>query len=177
MFFAEDKVSFIALFEKHPSVCKEKCNSQEAITALAVTRTTCSLQARSGRSPERSTMARPRVAPASIPVALPHPLRLRASLTASRRNLLANQQPATRMPNGLTSEMPSTTQPWLHSAKKEHKNADWFKAWWEEMQPVTEAKRKAMLAHKQNPSPSTRNALRAARSKAQQTARRCANEY
>ena len=34
-----------------------------------------------------------------------------------------------------------------------------------------------MLAHKQNPSPSTRDALRAARSKAQQTARRCANEY
>ena len=34
-----------------------------------------------------------------------------------------------------------------------------------------------MLAHKQNPSPSTRDALRAARSKAQQTARRCGNEY
>ena len=34
-----------------------------------------------------------------------------------------------------------------------------------------------MLAHKQNPSPSTRDALWAARSKAQQTARRCANEY
>ena len=61
--------------------------------------------------------------------------------------------------------------------KKERKNADWFEACWEEMQPVTEAKRKAMLAHKQNPSPSTRDALRAARSKAQQTARRYANEY
>ena len=61
--------------------------------------------------------------------------------------------------------------------KKERKNADWSEACWEEMQPVTEAKRKAMLAHKQNPSPSTRDALRAARSKAQQTARRCANEY
>ena len=34
-----------------------------------------------------------------------------------------------------------------------------------------------MLAHKQNHSPNTRNALRAARSKAQQTARHCANEY
>ncbi|XP_068724161.1 uncharacterized protein [Montipora capricornis] len=45
------------------------------------------------------------------------------------------------------------------------------------MQPVKEAKRKAMLAHKQNPCPSTCDALRAARSKAQQTARRCANEY
>ena len=49
---------------------------------------------------------------------IPSPLRLRASPTASRRNLLRNQQPATRMPNGLTSVMPSSTQPWLHSARK-----------------------------------------------------------
>ena len=61
--------------------------------------------------------------------------------------------------------------------EKGRKNADWFEACWEEMQPVTEAKRKAMLAHKQNPSESTLDALRAARRKAQQTARRCANEY
>ena len=60
----------------------------------------------------------------------------------------------------------------LHSARK---NADWFEACWEEMQPVTEAKRKVMLARKQNPSPSTFDTLRAARSKAQQTAHRCAN--
>ena len=47
------------------------------------------------------------------------------------------------------------------------------------MQPVTEARRNALLAHKQNPCPmaSTRDALRAARSKAQQTARRCHNDY
>ena len=32
--------------------------------------------------------------------------------------MLRNQQPETRMPNGLTSVMPSTTQPWLHSARK-----------------------------------------------------------
>lgn len=61
--------------------------------------------------------------------------------------------------------------------KKEHKNADWVEAHWEEMQPVTEAKRKALLDHKQNHCPTTRNALKAARSKAQQTSRRCANEY
>ena len=45
------------------------------------------------------------------------------------------------------------------------------------MQPVTEAKRQALLAYKQNPSDSTRDSLRAARNKAQQTARRCANDY
>ena len=43
--------------------------------------------------------------------------------------------------------------------------------------PVTEAKRKVLLAYKQNPCPGTRDALTAARSKAQQTARHCANEY
>lgn len=45
------------------------------------------------------------------------------------------------------------------------------------MQPVTEAKRIALLAHKQNPFHSTLDALRAAKSKAQRTARRSANEY
>ena len=61
--------------------------------------------------------------------------------------------------------------------KKERRNADWFEAHWVEMEPVTEAKRKALLDHKQKPCPSTRDALKAARSKAQQTARCCANEY
>jgi len=61
--------------------------------------------------------------------------------------------------------------------KKERKNADWFEAHWDKMEPVTEAKRKALLDYKQNPCPSTRDALKAARSKAQQTARRCANKY
>jgi len=58
--------------------------------------------------------------------------------------------------------------------KRERRNTDWYEAHWVEMQPVTEAKREALLAHKQNPCPSTRDALRAARKKAQQTARRCA---
>ena len=61
--------------------------------------------------------------------------------------------------------------------KRERRNADWYEAHWEEIQPVTKAKREALLAFKQNPCPSTRDALRAARNKAQQTARRCANDY
>ena len=61
--------------------------------------------------------------------------------------------------------------------KRERKNADWFEAHWEEMKPVTEAKRKALLAHKDKSSQSTQLALRAAKSKAQQTARHCANTY
>lgn len=62
-------------------------------------------------------------------------------------------------------------------SKKERKNSDWFEARWEEMQPMTETKRKGLLAHKQNSCSSTHDALRAARSKAHQTARCCASEY
>ena len=61
--------------------------------------------------------------------------------------------------------------------KKERKNADWYEAHWEDMEPVTEAKRKALLAYKAKPGPSTLQALRSARNKAQQTARHCANTY
>ena len=61
--------------------------------------------------------------------------------------------------------------------KKERKNEDWYDAHWEEMEPVIEAKRKALLAYKSKPSPTTLQALRTARSKAQQTARHCANTY
>ena len=59
----------------------------------------------------------------------------------------------------------------------ERKNADWFEAHWEEMQPVTEARRIATLNYKQNPCHSTQRCQTAAESMAQQTARRCANEY
>ena len=44
--------------------------------------------------------------------------------------------------------------------RKEHKNADWFKVHWEEMQPVHRLKDSP--AYKQNPSHSTRDTLRAA---------------
>ena len=45
------------------------------------------------------------------------------------------------------------------------------------MEPVIEAKRTAFLNFKENPSPRNLEDLRKARSKAQQTARRCANNY
>ena len=61
--------------------------------------------------------------------------------------------------------------------KRERRNEDWFEANWQEMEPVVDAKRKARLAHANNPCQATRDALRAARSKCQQTARRCANDY
>ncbi|XP_047490320.1 uncharacterized protein LOC125039959 [Penaeus chinensis] len=61
--------------------------------------------------------------------------------------------------------------------KKEHKNADWFKAHWDRMEPVVEAKGKTLLAYKNAPNPTTLTALRVARKTSQQTARHCANTY
>ncbi|XP_047502443.1 uncharacterized protein LOC125047940 [Penaeus chinensis] len=61
--------------------------------------------------------------------------------------------------------------------KKEHKNADWFEAHWDRMEPVVEAKRKTLLAYKNAPNPTTLTALRVARKTSQQTARHCANTY
>ncbi|XP_063592477.1 uncharacterized protein LOC134769668 [Penaeus indicus] len=81
-----------------------------------------------------------------------------------------------------TSEDDSTDLIWSHLrsfpyGKKEHKNADWFEAHWDEMEPVVEAKRKALLAYKNTPGPTMLTALRVARITSQQTARHCANTY
>ncbi|XP_076042204.1 uncharacterized protein LOC143026092 [Oratosquilla oratoria] len=61
--------------------------------------------------------------------------------------------------------------------KKASKNNDWFDAKFSEMSPVIDAKRAALAEHKRSPSEKTLQAHRAVRSKMQQTARRCANEY
>lgn len=61
--------------------------------------------------------------------------------------------------------------------KAERKNAYWYEAHWEDMEPMTEAKRKALLAYKATPSPIIPEALRAAKKTAQQTACHCANTY
>ena len=59
----------------------------------------------------------------------------------------------------------------------ERKSTDWFEAHWETMMPVTEAKRKALLAYKAAPGPDTLHELRNARKTARKTARFCANAY
>ena len=61
--------------------------------------------------------------------------------------------------------------------KKTSRTSDWFDAKSAEMTPVIEAKRAALTEYKRSPSEKTLNTLRAARSKVQQTARKCANEY
>ncbi|CAE1149183.1 unnamed protein product [Acanthosepion pharaonis] len=72
-------------------------------------------------------------------------------------------RPLTSTVDRTTSVMPYTPQPLLPH--------------WDEMHPASETKRQAFLAYKQNPCISNHDALRAARSKAQQTARRFNNDY
>ena len=61
--------------------------------------------------------------------------------------------------------------------KTTSKSTDRFQAHSEEMTPVIEAKRNALTAYKANPSDQNLQILRAARSKVQQRARQCANDY
>lgn len=61
--------------------------------------------------------------------------------------------------------------------RKTFKNCNWFDAKSAELTPVIEAKRAALAEYKRSPGGKTLQALRSARSKVQQTARRCANEY
>ena len=64
--------------------------------------------------------------------------------------------------------------------KKEHKNADWVEACWDDMEPVIEAKRqknKALLTYNKSSNQTSLEALRTSRRDAQLTARRCANSY
>ena len=58
-----------------------------------------------------------------------------------------------------------------------HLSQDWFNAHITEMEPVIEAKRKALIAYKDSPGEQTLSALRTARADTQRIARRCANAY
>uniref|UniRef100_A0A0B7BSZ2 Uncharacterized protein n=1 Tax=Arion vulgaris TaxID=1028688 RepID=A0A0B7BSZ2_9EUPU len=60
---------------------------------------------------------------------------------------------------------------------QDRQNPDWFAANILELEPVIAEKRTVLLNHKNNPSAKSFLALRSARSVAQKTARRCANDY
>ena len=99
----------------------------------------------------------------------------------SRRLLRENSVPhsPTTLPqrSGKFYETPCTAQLWPPSGEKTSKTHDWFDAKSTEMRPVIEAKRKALIEYKRSPSERNLQIIRAARSKVQQTAMRCANEY
>ncbi|GAA6085371.1 craniofacial development protein 2, partial [Tachysurus ichikawai] len=108
--------------------------------------------------------------------------------TCCTSNPEKTQQFICKLHEALTKETPDDTidSKWSHLqnavynsaitayGKKESKNTDWYEANWEEIKPVTEAKRKALLAYKAVSSLGTLQALRTARKNA---ARHCANTY
>ena len=61
--------------------------------------------------------------------------------------------------------------------KKECKNTDWFEESVSTLVPVINVKRDALIMYKSNPNQQNHQALKAASSLAQKTARRCANNY
>ena len=97
---------------------------------------------------------------------------LEETLNTAHRNAERNAEDSW---NSLRNAIYSTAV--LTYGKKERKNTDWFEASITEMEPVIDAKRSALISYKRDPSQRNLQALRAARSKAQQTARRCANDY
>ena len=66
---------------------------------------------------------------------------------------------------------------WLPFGRRSSKSHDWFEAKATVMTPVIEAQRSAIAECKRTPSERNIQILRIARSKAQQTTRRCSNEY
>ena len=65
----------------------------------------------------------------------------------------------------------------LAFGKKTHKSQDWFEANASVLTPLLDEKRAALQAHENNPTNETQQALKTARSQAQRSARRCANDY
>ena len=61
--------------------------------------------------------------------------------------------------------------------KKEHNNTDWYEANIAVLEPILDAKCKALTNYKHDPSKQNQQTLKAARSKAQQAARQYANDY
>ena len=106
------------------------------------------------------------------------PRKTRELLGALRSSLAKNRDEATNAVSKWKQVRSALFQAGLEVlGRKERKNEDWFEANWQVMEPAVEAKRQARLAYNNNPCQTTRDALRIARSKCQQTARRCANDY
>ena len=61
--------------------------------------------------------------------------------------------------------------------KRTKNSPDWFNDNLPKIEPLVEAKRKAFLAHKANPTPQSLQTLKTCRSSVQRAARQCANDY
>ena len=106
----------------------------------------------------------------------------------SQPNLMSQFAEAFEREFGATQPKDSATRKWeiiwdtMHRTalatygKNTSKTHDWIAAKSTEIRPVIEAKRTALIEYKQSLIEMNLQILRAARSKAQQTARRCSNE-
>ena len=65
----------------------------------------------------------------------------------------------------------------MSTSGKKTKSADWFEGQSEEISPVIKAKGNALTAYKTNPREQNLQIFHAARSKVQQCAKQCANDY
>ena len=103
------------------------------------------------------------------------------SRSSSLRPLSRNLEPCNLVTlpqrSGKLCMAPCTALLWLSFGKRFSKSHDWFEAKSTVMTPVIETKRAALAEYKCTPSERNLQILRIARSKAQQTARRCKNEY
>ena len=90
--------------------------------------------------------------------------KLRAALLDHNAN---KPTPSTPVPVASVTEADHIDDEWHHLqeviynssitvlGRKEYKSANWFEAHWEKLDPVIEAKRKALIAYKASPSPAT----------------------
>lgn len=98
------------------------------------------------------------------------PPNLTQTLTETHEKKLSVIQPR-------RSGKPLIALPLATFGKRNTKTQDWFKAKFSVVTQVIEAKRTVLTEHKRSPSQKKSQLLSAARNKAQQTARNCANEY
>ena len=130
---------------------------------------------RSGCSQRNSTTQRQRGTLVSMSARCLNQTSLSSSLRPLRRNLdLYNLVTLPQRSGKLCVTLYNTALATF--GKRSSKSHDWFEAKSTVMTPVIEAKRGA-LTYKRTPSERSLQTLRIPRSKAQQTARRCANEY
>lgn len=102
------------------------------------------------------------------------PPNLTQTLTETHEKKLSVVQPRR---SGKHCGTPLIALPLATFGKRNTKTQDWFKAKFSVVTQVIEAKRTVLTEHKRSPSQKKSQLLSAARNKAQQTARNCANEY
>ena len=161
--------------------CYQECSPHTLLPQCvcrehSVSQTTPWCALRSGCNQRNSTTQRRRGSLVSMSARCLNQISWSRSLRPLRRNLdLGNLVTATGKWEVQRDTMYHTALATF--GKRSSKSHDWFEAKSTVMTPVIDAQRAALAENKRTPSERNLQILRIARSKAQQTARRCANEY